>query len=533
MTTDEHGRARRSPECLSLPLISATDCFPHQDLFGPVDEEPKPKPRAAGGGGAPRPAAGGAAGAGQQDAGGWRAPRGAPPRAPATTRHDDPNDGLRRSLFGASSKGEHAKVLEMIGKWRRRSAPVDEAVYRAALVACAHEGAWEQGAELLNVLEDYGVMLQAVHFDAVLRACDRRTRWQESLGLLDRMKRSGLRPTARTFECVLRTCAKAKQPAMVGMLWDLMKEEQAKSPPLEVGAFTYNVLMRALAEGGDKGGRPADRLTGATQVLRAFDEGLSAGVIFDDSGYKHALRACDVSGEWRRALNILRMMREAGLAPDTLVYGNVMNACARDGRVQTVLQLLAQMRTEGLQPNAFCYNAAIGAASRAKRWLQAIDLMDDMEAEGVRLADPTLAPTKHTYTAVLRACAAGEQPRAAQKVLGRMLRKGAEPSAFDYGCVIDACARSGDVVLVMKLFTQMQERGLQPDAKTFTTALMACANANQLNRALSLIERMYVAELGQMVPSVSLIALNCPQLPFIALAHRARADGSLSVLDCP
>jgi hypothetical protein len=29
---------------------------------------------------------------------------------------------------------------------------------------------------------------------------------------------------------------------------------------------------------------------------------------------------------------------------------------------------------------------------------------------------------------------------------------------------------------------------------------MACANANQLNRALSLIERMYVAELGQMVP---------------------------------
>ena len=147
-----------------------------------MDDEPKPKPRAAGGGGSPRPAAGGAPGAGQQDAqqdaGAWRAPRGAPPRAPAS-RYDDPNDGLRRSLFGASSKGEHAKVLEMIGKWRRRSAPVDEPVYRAALVACAHEGAWEQGAELLNVLEEYGVLLQAFHFDAVLRACDRRTRWQE------------------------------------------------------------------------------------------------------------------------------------------------------------------------------------------------------------------------------------------------------------------------------------------------------------------------------------------------------------------
>ena len=223
-----------------------------------------------------------------------------------------------------------------------------------------------------------------------------------------------------------------------------------------MGAFTYNVLMRALAEAGGKGKSTPVRERSARNVIRAFDEALGAGVVIDESGYKHVLRACDLSGEWRRALNILKMMKENGLPSDTLVYGNVMNACARDGRAQTVLQLLAQMRSEGLQPNSFCYNAAIGAASRAKRWRQAIDLMDDMEEEGVRLGDPTLAPTKHTYTAVLRACAAAVQPRPAQRVLGRMLRKGAEPSAFDFGCVIDACGRSGDVERVMKLFTQMQ-----------------------------------------------------------------------------
>ena len=63
------------------------------------------------------------------------------------------------------------------------------------------------------------------------------------------------------------------------------------------------------------------------------------GLALDLSSYKHALRACDLAGEWRRALNLLKSMREEGLPPDTLVYGNVMNACARNGRAQTVLQL--------------------------------------------------------------------------------------------------------------------------------------------------------------------------------------------------
>ena len=38
--------------------------------------------------------------------------------------------------------------------------------------------------------------------------------------------------------------------------------------------------------------------------------------------------------------------------------------------------------------------------------------------------------------------------------------------------------------------------GLTPDIKTFTTALTACARENQLNRALSLIERMYKLEVA-------------------------------------
>ena len=291
-----------------------------------------------------------------------------------------------------------------------------------------------------------------------------------------------------------------------------------------------------------------ERTEAGRRVLKAFNELVDLQIELDESAFKHALRACDISADWRRALTLLDMMVDAGMKPDTLCYGNTMSACARNGRAQTVLQLMSQMRTDGLQPNAFCYNAAVGAASRAGKWRQSIGLLDDMEEEASRLGDPSLAPTKHTYTAALKACALTGQSRAAQNLLQRMQRTGFEPESYHFGTVIDACGRAGDMGKVMWLMRQMevsvgwaseaacttaeaasstrllplpppppspsstftllhlhppppspsstfsQERGLQPDVRTFTTALTACARENQLNRALSLIERMYKLE---------------------------------------
>ena len=61
----------------------------------------------------------------------------------------------------------------------------------------------------------------------------------------------------------------------------------------------------------------------------------------------------------------------------------------------------------------------------------------------------------------------------------------------------------------MQFMTQMQERGLQPDVKTFTTAINACARENQLNRALSLIERMYKLDIKPDVVTYNVLLQAC------------------------
>ena len=73
---------------------------------------------------------------------------------------------------------------------------------------------------------------------------------------------------------------------------------------------TYTALMRALTE-------QPDRRRQARDVLTAYDEAarLSKQVgyaLVDENTYKHALRSCDLLGEWSRALRLLDGMRDAG-----------------------------------------------------------------------------------------------------------------------------------------------------------------------------------------------------------------------------
>ena len=244
--------------------------------------------------------------------------------------------------------------------------------------------------------------------------------------------------------------------------------------------------------------------------------------------------ACCRAGRWRQALEIVREMEQDAEVPPTVhTYTSVMKACGMAGQWRTTLQVAGDLPTPA--PTALP-RPPLPRRARAPRGSRPLPL----HATPLTRAPPPL--------------------RTARQMLDRMQRRGLTPTAFHFGCAVDACGRGGEVrrarararpaardalspglppisarppaqvKRVLDLLREMQSRGLQPDVRTFTTALNACAKANQLNRALSIIERMYMQVTAS--PHLAAPRRTSPHLaasprerPLSPSCHRMRGQG--------
>jgi pentatricopeptide repeat protein len=64
-------------------------------------------------------------------------------------------------------------------------------------------------------------------------------------------------------------------------------------------------------------------------------------------------------------------------------YASVISACERSGRFEQALELLEEMQAAGIQPNGYIFTALINACEQVGEWEKAIELFKLMT---VRLA---------------------------------------------------------------------------------------------------------------------------------------------------
>ena len=136
-------------------------------------------------------------GGGGGGGGGARPPRPArPPRGKLSEQ-----DSLREAIMYSK---DPAKVLNMMGKWRRRGYGAEAPLYRSALRATAEEGAWQVAAALLNDLEASEIPASTELYELAIRACDQKKKWQEAVALLERMEQRDVPLSCRAFEAAIR-----------------------------------------------------------------------------------------------------------------------------------------------------------------------------------------------------------------------------------------------------------------------------------------------------------------------------------------
>jgi len=169
-------------------------------------------------------------------------------------------------------------------------------------------------------------------------------------------------PRAKLFRGAIKASAERGWRGAVFLLRSM--PDHAAGPPCTIA---YNLAMRACV-----------RNSAAERALELMDEmaSLADGARPDQISYGTAINAAAKSGQWKRGVELLAQMREAGLPANVLCYAAAISGCASVGEWRTATDLLVEMRAAGAEPSLSCYNAAISACDKGGQPDFALVLLD-------------------------------------------------------------------------------------------------------------------------------------------------------------
>jgi pentatricopeptide repeat protein len=212
------------------------------------------------------------------------------------------------------------------------------------------------------------------------------------------------------------------------------------------------------------------------------------GMPLSYTSFKEAIHTCDKSGEYLKALELLKLMVIAEIKPDVVVYSLVINACARGGQSERALELLAEMRTKDVTPNVLTYNAALHACNKCGKWGQTVELLAEMKKEG-------LQPNASSYREAVDACGKLAKWQKAVDLVQAMRSEGVLPNVITYNTAIHACTKTKQSKMAVDFFQELLQTFDTPDMMRRREKVNALANAGDLRSAVAIYYEMHHAGL--------------------------------------
>ena len=142
---------------------------------------------------------------------------------------------------------------------------------------------------------------------------------------------------------------------------------QMREKEMKISLITYNSAITALAKASRNNVRYSTRTFVPANLNYGTPRNIEGGI--------------DEAHLWRKALGLLKQMKEERIWPDEYSYSAAISACGSGGRFQEALDLIKTMRAGGskLRPNKIAYTGAISACARSGEWAPALQLFIDMK----------------------------------------------------------------------------------------------------------------------------------------------------------
>ncbi|GFZ11106.1 tetratricopeptide repeat (TPR)-like superfamily protein [Actinidia rufa] len=447
----------------------------------------------------------------------------------AASPDDGPTEALK--LFGSVIRRIHQfedpKVIA-------DSRP-DTAAYNAVLNACANIGDTKRFLQLFDEMPELGCEPDVLTYNVMIKLCAKSGRKDLLVFVLESILEKEIPLCMTTMHSLvaayvglgdLETAEKMVQAMREGRrdLCKVLRESNSRKPtqnesgvfekllpnsidsrndepPLLPKVYSPNSRMyTTLMKGYMKGGRVKDTV----KMLEAMRHQEDSASQPDHVSYTTVVSALVKVGSMERARQVLAEMTRIGVPANRITYNILLKGYCQQLQMHKAKELIQEMTDcVGIEPDVVSYNTLIDGCILVDDSAGALGYFNDMRARGI-------APTKISYTTLMKAFALSGQPKLANKVFDEMLKDPrVKVDVVAWNMLVEGYCRLGLIEEAKKIVERMKENGFYPNVSTYGSLASGIAVARKPGEALLLWnevrERCGVEKEGEVSNSSSMI----------------------------
>ncbi|XP_077239572.1 tetratricopeptide repeat (TPR)-like superfamily protein [Tasmannia lanceolata] len=423
----------------------------------------------------------------------------------AASGDDGPSEALR--LFNSVLR----RVRGFAGNGISVDSRPDTAAFNAVLNACANAGNAEKFVQLFDEMPEFGAKPDVLTYNVMIKLCARVNRKDLLVFVLERIIEQGIVPCVTTLHSLvaayvgfgdLNTAEKMVQAMREGRqdLCRILRDSNSKNPNRMEGILekllsksiaSYNHVPPLLPKTYSpdsriyttlmKGYMKEGRFSDVIRMLEAMRHQSDKASQPDHVTYTTVISALVKAGSMERARQVLAEMARVGVPANRVTYNVLLKGYCQQLQIGKAKELAREMVDDaGIELDVVSYNILIDGCILVDDSAGALAYFNEMREKGI-------APSKISYTTLMKAFALTGQPKLVKEVFDEMLKDPrVKVDLIAWNMLVEGCCRVGLVEEAKKIIQRLREDGYHPDVATYGSLANGIALARKPGEALLL-----------------------------------------------